>query len=205
MFALSVDPETELRLLEVEHTQRLYSCIQENREHLQHWLSWVAETYSEEDCWKFIFHARRKAELREEFHFGIWRDEQIIGVVGAHSIQWQIRSGEVGYWLSKQAQGEGTMTRSVMSVLRFLFAELRLNRIEIRCAISNLKSQAIPRRLNFRLAGVLREIEPVNGRLQSLLIYELLKREWEMFKETEEAFQKTGIKSCSEISKQSKL
>jgi ribosomal-protein-serine acetyltransferase len=197
VFVLSVDPETELRLLEVEHTQRLYSCIQENREHLQRWLSWVAETYSEEDCWKFIFHARRKAELREEFHFGVWRGEQMIGVVGAHSIQWLTRSGEVGYWLSKQAQGEGTMTRSVGSVLRFLFAELRLNRVEIRCASSNLKSQAIPRRLNFRLAGVLREMEPVNGRLENLLIYELLKREWETWSESKEASERADGESYS--------
>ncbi|SHE82003.1 ribosomal-protein-serine acetyltransferase [Seinonella peptonophila] len=178
MLTYRVDDEITLRLLDVHHALTLFRCIQVNRKHLRRWLLWVAETLCVEDCWKFILYTHKKAAKEEEFHFGIWYRGELSGVIGAHSIDWTTKSAEVGYWLSESLQGRGIVTRSVLHMIRFLFEEHDMNRVEIRCALSNLKSQAIPRRLGFQLVGMLREAEKVEGQLENLLIFELLRSEW---------------------------
>ena len=48
------------------------------------------------------------------------------------------------------------MTKTCSYLITYLFEELKLNRIEIRCAETNRRSCAIPERLGFRLEGKLR-------------------------------------------------
>ena len=60
-----------------------------------------------------------------------------------------------------------------------LFEEMDLHRVEgSRCAAGNARSNAIPRRLGFKLEGTLRDAELVNGRYHDLLVYAMLKSEW---------------------------
>lgn len=53
-----------------------------------------------------------------------------------------------------------------------------LNRIEIKAAVKNFKSQAIPEKLNFKKEGILRQAEFVNNEFIDLFIYSILKNEW---------------------------
>ncbi|MEO6949604.1 MAG: GNAT family protein, partial [Ginsengibacter sp.] len=59
------------------------------------------------------------------------------------------------------------------------FQKIGLNRIEIKAAVRNLKSQAIPIKLNFKKEGVLRQAEFVNNEFIDLFLYSILKEEWE--------------------------
>jgi ribosomal-protein-serine acetyltransferase len=58
------------------------------------------------------------------------------------------------------------------------FTRLHLNRIEIRAALENFKSQAIPERLGFKKEGLIRQGEFVNDHFVDLYVYSLLKEEW---------------------------
>ncbi len=53
-----------------------------------------------------------------------------------------------------------------------------LHRIEIKVATNNLRSQAIPEKLNFRKEGLLRQAELVNNKFLDLYIYSMLSFEW---------------------------
>ena len=65
----------------------------------------------------------------------------------------------IGYWLDKEHQGKGVMTRSVKILINFAFTELGLNRIQINCAPENTKSSSIPKRLGFTKEGIARQSE----------------------------------------------
>ena len=54
-----------------------------------------------------------------------------------------------------------------------------LNRIELKTAVKNLKSQAIPNKLNFKKEGILRQAEFVNNEFVDLYIYSMLKEDWQ--------------------------
>ena len=53
-----------------------------------------------------------------------------------------------------------------------------LNRIEIRAAVGNARSRAIPERLGFREEGTLREAELVDGAALDIVVYSMLASQW---------------------------
>lgn len=179
MLVFHVNSGITLRLLEVQHALQLFRCIQANRQYLQRWLAWVCETQTVEDCWQFIMFAQRQAEVDAEFHFGVWREDQLVGVLGVHTIDSLTKDAEIGYWLKVGEQGKGIMSMAIVRLLRYLFVEQGLNRIEIRCAESNVRSQLVAKRLGFQLVGMLYETENVDDKLNNLLIYEMLRSKWE--------------------------
>ncbi len=70
------------------------------------------------------------------------------------------------------------MTRACRALVDYAFAKLQLNRVEIRCATGNLRSQAIPERLGFTREGTLREGEWLYDHFVDLIVYSMLAREW---------------------------
>ena len=101
----------------------------------------------------------------------------LIGLVDYHEIDIDNEVGRIGYWLGEEFNGHGYMASAVREMLSIGFYDLELNRIEIHCATSNVKSRAIPERLGFIQEGVLRSSEKVNGRFLDNAIYGLLKNE----------------------------
>ena len=76
-----------------------------------------------------------------------------------HGVDWNHRSTSIGYWLAEDRQGRGTMTEAVRALTTHAFDVWRLNRVEIRVAVGNVRSAAVPRRLGFTEEGVLRQAE----------------------------------------------
>jgi ribosomal-protein-serine acetyltransferase len=69
------------------------------------------------------------------------------------------------------------MRKSVMDAVEIGFTSYTLNRIEIRCAVDNYKSRAIPENLGFQKEGIIRNAEKVYGRYLDHVVYGLLKEE----------------------------
>jgi ribosomal-protein-serine acetyltransferase len=109
---------------------------------------------------------------------GLWAKGVLCGVAAYHPIDWENRSAALGYWLAADHQGRGLMTRAVRALVTHAFTELGLNRVEIRCAVGNGKSRAIPLRLGFSEEGVVREAQWLNGRFVDHAVYGMLARDW---------------------------
>jgi RimJ/RimL family protein N-acetyltransferase len=111
-----------------------------------------------EDEQTYIRMTRERWDGHELFDFGIFRasDQAYLGNVGVHSISWEHRRCELGYWLAGPYEGQGYMAEAVTALERMLFA-MGFNRIEIRCSSANVRSSAVPRRLGYRLEGSLRQ------------------------------------------------
>ena len=70
------------------------------------------------------------------------------------------------------------MTGACRSLVDYLFFDLKLHRVEIRCAIGNERSCAVPQRLGFTREGVLRQAQAYNDRYFDLEVYGLLAEDW---------------------------
>ena len=165
-------------LLEEHDAPAVYALIDQDREYLREWLPFIDATHAEDDTLTFIRASLEQFSTNEGFAAGLWRGEQVIGVIGTKKIDWLNRRVEVGYWIGRAFQGQGIMTDACRAVVDYLFRKLELNRVEIHCATGNSKSAAIPRRLGFTLEGTRREAELVNGKFLDLLVFSMLKREW---------------------------
>jgi ribosomal-protein-serine acetyltransferase len=80
---------------------------------------------------------------------------EIAGTIGFNQLNKANRIGVIGYWLGDKFQGKGIMTRAFKAFINYGFKELGLNRIEVRVAVENKKSRALPERLGFTELGVI--------------------------------------------------
>jgi ribosomal-protein-serine acetyltransferase len=166
-----------LRLLEESDAQELYVVINANRDHLARWMPWT-DGQTLQDTLAFIQRTREQLASNDGVQTAVIEDGRIAGVIGFHGVAWQHRSTSVGYWLAESAQGRGTMTRAVRALVDHAFLTWRLHRVEIRAAVDNTRSRAIPERLAFTQEGVAREAEQVGGRYVDLAVYSMLADDW---------------------------
>jgi len=178
MFRLTVRPGVELSLAEERHAPALFAMIDRERSHLRQWLPWVDSTRQESDTLQFIQSSLEQFASNSGFATIIWDRGQTAGVIGSHQINWLHKKVELGYWLAREFQGRGLVTDSCRAVMKYLFTELKLNRVEILCATGNERSKAIPKRLGFTYEGTLREAELLNGKFMDLEVYAMLRSEF---------------------------
>lgn len=177
MFALEVDDDIRLRLLEDTDADRLFAMIDACRDYLGRWLPWVRHNTEVDDSVDFIHRARRKFGRDESIQTGMVYRGTLCGVVGVH-LDEHGQKGEVGYWIHRDFQGHGIVTRSCRALLDYVFEHRRLHRAVVRAATDNERSRAIPERLGFTHEGTMREAGRHTDRHVDLELYSLLRREW---------------------------
>ena len=167
-----------LDLLAPRHAAALFAAVEANRAHLREWLPWVDETRSVDDTRRFIDRMRDQYRATEGFQATILTDGEVVGLAGHHRIDWRNRSTSLGYWLARDRQGKGIMTRTCTAIVDHAFRTLDLHRVEIRCAAGNRRSRALAERLGFRSEGERRGAELLNGAFVDHVIYACLAPEW---------------------------
>lgn len=178
MFSLPVGDDAQLRLLEESQAEELYALTERNRARLRQWLPWLDNMGSAGDSRSFIRATRRQFDDGYGYQAGLYLGERLAGVLGFPRYDSGNRLAHLGYWIDAELEGRGLVTRGCRAAVRHAFTELRLNRIEIRCATDNARSRAIPPRLGFTEEGVLREVEWLYDHFVDHAVYALLKRDW---------------------------
>lgn len=77
---LPVRENIELRTLEINDAQMLFSIIRKNDQHLRQWLGWLDEDKSVEDIESYIKGSQVRLENKEGIDFSIWENGQIVEV-----------------------------------------------------------------------------------------------------------------------------
>ncbi len=173
---LEVNQDITLSRLSYSDTTPIFSLIDKHRENLRNWLPFVDFTIKPSDTEAFIGslfmpHSR-------EMVFTIRYKEEVAGLIGYKDIDRHNRKLEIGYWLAPPFVGNGIITQSLKVLIDKAFDQLEMNRIQIRCAVGNLRSSNVPRRLNFTFEGIERHGENLNNRFVDLEIFGLLRSEW---------------------------
>jgi ribosomal-protein-serine acetyltransferase len=172
-----LDDEIMLRAWEETDIERGYELVMRNRDHLQPFMHWMSPDYSLELTRKFMTEGIARRKAGDELGFGIFRGDDLLGSIGMFGFDSKARRAEIGYWISKDEEGKGIITRAVKLLIDYAFDELDMNRIEIRCSAENIRSAAIPERLGFKKEGYLRQAEFRNGHLHDFLIFGLLRED----------------------------
>ncbi|MCL6604605.1 MAG: GNAT family N-acetyltransferase [Paenibacillus sp.] len=178
MFKYEIDDSTYLSLMEIKDVEQLYDLINRNRDHIGEWLKFPSITVEVDDSKTFIERTRIRFAKDEGYWLGIWSRDQLVGSIGYLYLDQENKKTEIGYWLGKEYEGKGIITRSIEVLINHAFDELKLNKIEIGVATNNTKSRAIPEKLGFKREGELRDYEYINGRFLDRIIYGLKATEW---------------------------
>ena len=179
MFRHTVDRELTLRQVTPDDAPALFALIDEQRDWLRTWLPWVDLSTGIEITRGFTENALAAYHRDGMVTAVLVVDGAVGGVCGLHALDHTNKSTSLGYWLSRDLQGRGLMTRAVRALADHVFRDLRFHRLEIRCAVGNAPSRGIPTRLGFREEGVARGAELVNGTFLDLVVYAMLDDEWD--------------------------
>lgn len=175
---ISISDDIRLELLNEGHAENLYLLTDDNREYLKEWLPWLDGTQSHEDTLEFIL------SVKDCHQFIVKYKNEIAGIVGTQEINTLNKSVEIGYWLAEKLTGKGIMTTACEAIINYCYTELDINRIAIKCAAGNYRSQRIPERLQFTKEGILRQDGFLNGVFVDHIMYSMLKEEWKKVKLT---------------------
>ena len=181
-----------LKPLSQSHTYDLHQLIESNRDYLKEWLPWLDNITVLSDTASFIesvsasgLEVRAGLGLEEESverlglnekldhapHFGVFFKGELCGVAGFHEIQPQSKVGAIGYWLAQAYTGQGIISTAVKELIEIGFNELKLQKIEIRCAEKNIKSRAIAERLGFTYETTIPEGEWLYDKYVDQVVY----------------------------------
>lgn len=175
---INISENLRLELTAEKHSEALYNAVDNNREHLSAFLPWVGNMKSIHDFRSYISNCELLYQQGKEVSFVIIADEVTVGRIGLHHLNSENKNAAIGYWLTKDAEGKGIISKSCEAIIKYGFEELGLHRIEIKAAVNNLRSQAIPQKFNFTKEGILREAELVNNKFLDLVLYSMLRNEW---------------------------
>jgi ribosomal-protein-serine acetyltransferase len=178
MFEATLNSELQLRMLREGDAEGLFRLVDANRQHLREWLPWLDANTTPEHSRQFIQSTLRQQAGDQGFVCAIILRGRMVGLVGYHPIRWSNKSVELGYWLSRDAVGQGIMTRCCRVLVDHAFFVLGLNRVAIPVAVGNIRSRAIPERLGFKQEGVTRDAEWLYDHFVDHVLYAMLKKDW---------------------------
>ncbi len=137
------------------HAKEMFSLIDANREHLKPWMPWEATTKTEADSLAYLELAESWWEEGSAYDYSVFEKSstQMIGSFGLHSINWDKKTCEFGYWMSRTHQGMGLATEA-LRLGENLALNLGFHRLVITCDRLNVQSQNVPKRLGYKLESL---------------------------------------------------
>jgi [ribosomal protein S5]-alanine N-acetyltransferase len=104
---------------------------------------------------------------------------RLIGTCGL--LEWSRRhhKAELGYALHRGYWGQGLIAEAASAVIDFGFTRMELNRIEAVCLPENTGSWRVMEKVGMTREGLLREWVWSKGQFRDLLIYAILRRDWQ--------------------------
>lgn len=161
-----------IRNIEISDAPAMFALIDSQREYLGRWLPFVPCTKSADDSEAFIRSVLGTSTERMEPVFAIIADGKFAGTIGFKDTDMTNLRTEIGYWLGEQYQGRGIITSAVKKMCDYAFGEAGMNRVQIKCAVGNVKSSNIPKKLGFRFEGIERDGErTADGGFRDIEVY----------------------------------
>jgi ribosomal-protein-serine acetyltransferase len=178
--AFALNEEVGLRALRGADAAAFHSCALINLERLRPWFYWATDNMQLAQIETYIAQMESQSDPRQDFAYAFWQKETFAGSIGLHKIDWNNRIARVGYWIDRDFEGKGLVSRAVQTLVGAAFSQLQLNRIEIRCAPGNAASRAVPARLGFVEEGTHRQVLAIHGGFQDLVMYAMLACDWRL-------------------------
>lgn len=186
MFKYDISENTYLKLLDLNDVEELFALTDRSRDTLREWLLFVDNVKTVKDTERFIRGAMQQYADNNGLQAGIYYEGKLAGVIGYHQINKEHKWTSIGYWLGNDFVGKGLVTNSMRAFIDYAFDYLKVNRIEVRVAVGNIRSRTIPKILGFNEEGRLRDAEWLYDHHVDQVVYGLTATEWKKVKASAE-------------------
>lgn len=170
---IRVNDKIRLERIKMSMAPVIFETIDRDRNYLREWLPFVDYTNQVSDTEAFIRSMATGNNHRDDI-YSIWYNEEFAGLIGYKDTDHINHKTEIGYWLAEKMQHKGIITACVEKLVKHAFQKLGLNRVQIKVAEENHKSEAIPKNLDFHFEGIERAGERYQNKYLNLKIYSKL-------------------------------
>ena len=177
MFKITVDDEIALYLENEAFSARYVELVNENSEYLAQWLEWPRFCKNQDNFKEFAKESLHNYADGKSMTCAIEYRGEIVGNCGLNAINHRLKMVEIGYWIGKQYQGNGIVTRVCHYLIDYAFTKLNMEKVQIATAEDNNRSKAICERLGMQLEGIITNREKVGDRVLSHAIYAIHRTE----------------------------
>lgn len=168
-----------LRKIEEVHLQELYS-IYDNDKVFEY--CGIIPKHNLQTVRKMIGHFDRDYHKKSRIKWGIFQKNQsdkLVGIIESMDFNQKVNMVSIGYFLAEDYWGKGIATESVRMVVKFLFEEVNVNRIQAEVMPVNEVSKKVLLKNGFIKEGVLRQASLWSGKgVIDLEIYGILKEDY---------------------------
>ena len=151
--------QIELRSLLPSDEDVLYTLVKENRPQLSQWLDWASMIQTRDDFAQFFRYYESQIKQRLMEVQVICYQDQVIGIVEAHGINYSQQSAYLSYWLDGHFQNKGMMTKGMQQFLDYLYKNWAMKHFFLVIQCQNVRSIRLAQKLGFHLEGYAREFE----------------------------------------------
>lgn len=138
-----------------DDAQAVADAIASNLSRLAPWMEWAVDEAADVGAQR-----ARIADASAQWNSGSVYDfvivdsssKEVLGKIGIHRTATDVL--EIGYWLTSAAEGKGIATRASSALTTIAATMQGTSRVEIHCDAANVRSQAVPERLGYRLDRV---------------------------------------------------
>lgn len=144
---------------------KIKQAIDSSLESLREWMSWSdAHPMSIEGVIDLYRNFRALFDRGEQYPFLIL-DRAGVEFLGGAGLHPRIGPGglEIGYWVRADRRKEGIATEASAALTRICFEIFAMDRVEIRVAVGNDASNAVPAKLGFTHEATLKRRIPLRG------------------------------------------
>jgi ribosomal-protein-serine acetyltransferase len=167
-----------LSAIAASDAKALACLVQENFDYFKAFLPAVVQMATADEAARHLDMRIQAAAEGEMLEWHIFEHQVLCGAIRMKNINHTDKSASVGYFIGERFQGKGIVTLSVSAIIEYCFHHLGLNRIELRCAATNVASMRVADRLGFSPEGVLRQAEFLDGAFADNHVYGLLRSEF---------------------------
>jgi len=162
------DGDLVLRPWTEDDVEALVAAI--NDAEIAHWIPLIPHPYTKEDAFAFI----RGEVLSDQVKLAIGLDDRLVGGIGMGVNSHDYR-GTIGYWVARDARGQGICTRALRLLARHALDELDFQRVDLITDPDNVASQRVAEKVGFQREGVLRaHLRHPDGRIRDSVMFSLL-------------------------------
>ena len=169
---------TVLRCWQPQDAELLLRSTTESIDHLREWMPWASgEPSTVEEKVALLRRWRAAFDLDQDYIFGIFspNENAVLGGTGLHK-RLTGEALEIGYWIHVDQVNRGLATETSAALTRIAFEVHNVDRVEIHCDPTNVRSAAIPRKLGFELEATLaRRAVGTDGTSRDVMIWTLFR------------------------------
>ncbi|MGG2065534.1 GNAT family N-acetyltransferase [Bacillus sp. S14(2024)] len=131
---------------------------------------------------KMIQHFERDYNKQSRIKWGIFQKNEtdtLVGIIEAMDFNRKVNMVTIGYFLAEEYWGKGIASEAVHAIVKFLFEDVHINRIQAEVIPENDLSKKVLLKNGFTKEGLLRQATLWSGKgIVDLEIYSILKEEY---------------------------